>query len=70
MSDERAGFLAVFRAHLGDWFERAFPAELGQRPGEARASDDDEAGDARRQSIHDVTLEQLGISHWSCHTHF
>jgi hypothetical protein len=70
MSEERETFLGVFRAHLADWFERAFPAELGQRPDDTRANDDDEAGDARRQSIHDVTLEQFGISRWSCHSHF
>lgn len=69
MSEERASFLGVFRAHLADWFERAFPAELGQRPNEMQA-DDDEADEARRRSTHQVTLEQLGLTHWSCHSHF
>lgn len=70
MSEENASFLGVFRAHLADWFERAFPAELGQRPGETQAEVDEEAGEARRRSIHEVTLEQLGLTHWSCHSHF
>lgn len=69
MSDGPESFVGVFRAHLAGWFERAFPAELGQRPDEARVNDD-ELREARRQSIHDVTLEQLGISHWSCHSQF
>lgn len=70
MSEERASFLGVFRAHLGDWFERAFPAELGQRPEDVRAEDEDEADEARRRSTRQVTLEQLGLTHWSCHSHF
>lgn len=68
MSGEHASFLGVFRAHLADWFERAFTGELGQGPDEALAKDEDEAGEARRQSVREVTLEQL--THWSCHTHF
>ena len=43
---------------LAAWFAQAAPAV-------AEASDD-----TLRKSIHDVTLEQLGIAHWSCHTHF
>ena len=67
MSEESASFLGVFRAHLADWFEHAFPAELGRRPEKGQPEDDDEA---RRRSIHEVTLEQLGLTHWSCHSHF
>lgn len=44
------------------WFNRAVPATFD--PLDAARSDD------RRRSIHDVTIEQLGIAHWSCHTHF
>lgn len=44
------------------WFNRAVPAAFD--PLDAARSDD------RRRSIHDVTIEQLGIAHWSCHTHF
>jgi hypothetical protein len=70
MSEERTSFLAVFRTHLSAWFERASPAELGQRPDDARVNDDEDAREARRRSIHEVTIEQLGLTHWSCHTHF
>lgn len=70
MSEEPASFLGVFRAHLADWFERAFPAQLGQWPEEARADNEDEAGEAHRRSVHEVTIEQLGLAHWSCHSHF
>ncbi|WP_187639980.1 hypothetical protein [Bosea sp. F3-2] len=44
------------------WFNRAVPAAFD--PLDAAGADD------RRRSIHDVTMEQLGIAHWSCHTHF
>lgn len=70
MSEEPASFLGVFRAHLADWSERAFPAELRQWPEEARANNEDGVGEARRRSVHEVTLEQLGLTHWSCHSHF
>jgi len=43
------------------WFNRAVPAAFD--PLAASAYD-------QRRSIHDVTMEQLGIAHWSCHTHF
>jgi hypothetical protein len=47
---------------LAAWFARAVPASFD--PLDATSADD------RRRSIHDVTIEQLGIAHWSCHTHF
>lgn len=67
MSKESASFLGVFRANLADWFEHAFPAELGQPPEKASAEKDDEA---RRRSIHEVAPEQMGLTHWSCHSQF
>jgi hypothetical protein len=71
MTGERSTVLGALRVHLASWFERAFPAELGQPPRAAWPAENDEAiREARRRSIHDVTREQLGISHWSCHTHF
>lgn len=57
------------RAALAAWFERAVPAE----PGELRWQEGSLAelgSEERRRSIREVTLEQLGIAHWSCHTHF
>jgi hypothetical protein len=44
------------------------PAFAGNSP--ANLTRDEAREDAYRQSIHDVTLEQLGIDHWSCHTLF
>lgn len=54
---------------LASWFERAAPAE----PDEARWQERSLAelgAEERRRSIRQVRLEQLGIAHWSCHTHF
>ena len=51
----------IWRA-IAAWFDRAIPASFDPR--------DAVSADNRRRSIHDVTIEQLGIAHWSCHTHF
>jgi hypothetical protein len=55
------GSLAFLWRWLSSWFAKAVPAQTGCDPA---------ADEALRQSIHDVTHEQLGIAHWSCHTHF
>ena len=47
---------------LAAWFDQAVPASFDPL-------DTAIANDGRR-STHDVTIEQLGIAHWSCHTHF
>ena len=47
---------------IANWFAQAVPASFG--PLNAATTDD------QRRSVHDVTIEQLGIAHWSCHTHF
>lgn len=47
---------------LANWFAEAVP--LAFDPLDAATADD------QRRSVHDVTIEQLGIAHWSCHTHF
>ncbi|WP_157733236.1 hypothetical protein [Bosea sp. AS-1] len=49
--------VALWQA-LDAWFARAVPAT-------EPACDED-----RRCSVRQVTLEQLGITHWSCHSHF
>lgn len=54
---------------LVNWFAEAVPA-IAPEPGYLDPSLEDEADEARRTSIHDVTLEQLGVAHWSCHAHF
>ncbi|MGO4283573.1 hypothetical protein [Bosea sp. TAB14] len=50
-------FFSLWQA-LSAWFRRAVP-ETGP------AGNEDQ-----RCSVQAVTLEQLGISHWSCHPHF
>lgn len=63
--------LETLRALLAGWFARAVPADPAEpRWQERPPAAADLAADERRQSIRDVTLEQLGIAHWSCHTHF
>lgn len=47
---------------IAAWFAQAVPLTFD--PLDAAAADD------QRRSVHDVTIEQLGIAHWSCHTHF
>jgi hypothetical protein len=47
---------------LASWFAQAVPLTFD--PLDAATADD------QRRSVHDVTIEQLGIAHWSCHTHF
>jgi hypothetical protein len=58
--------LNALRAALAAWFERAAPAE----PRWQERSFAELGAEERRRSIREVTLEQLGIAHWSCHTHF
>ena len=61
--------LNALRAVFTTWFERAVPA----KPVEPRWQERSLAelgAEERRRSIREVTLEQLGIAHWSCHTHF
>ena len=54
---------------LAGWLaEAALPAM--SEPGHRDPVWDTQADEARRTSIRDVTLEQLGLAHWSCHTHF
>ncbi len=45
---------------IADWLLAASPAAGGQP----------QSDEARRKSIRDVTHEQLGIGHWSCHVLF
>jgi hypothetical protein len=54
---------------LADWFAEAVPVAASE-PGDGDPVQDAEADEARRASIRDVTLEQLGLAHWSCHAHF
>jgi hypothetical protein len=61
--------LAHLWHRLADWFAKAVPT-LAPEPGYIDPSLYDEDAEARRTSIHDVTLEQLGVAHWSCHAHF
>lgn len=61
--------LEHLRAAFAAWFERAVPAEAGEPRWQERSSTELGA-EERRRSIREVTLEQLGIAHWSCHTHF
>jgi len=59
----------ALRVLLASWFVRAVPA----KPDEPRWQERSLAelgAEERRRSIRQVTLEQLGIAHWSCHTHF
>jgi len=55
------------------WFERAVPAEPGPpRWQEASLTLRGQGGfgaEERRRSTRAVTREQLGVAHWSCHTH-
>jgi hypothetical protein len=64
--------IETLHALLAGWFERAVPVDPGERRWQERpvAADESGADERRRESIRDVTLEQLGIAHWSCHTHF
>ncbi|MGO4738015.1 hypothetical protein AB4099_15815 [Bosea sp. 2KB_26] len=56
--------ITTLSALLRDWLDRALPTVLAPSSTQERADEDENT----RRSIHDVTLEQLGISHWSCHT--
>ena len=55
-------FLSALWNGIAAWFAQAVPLTFD--PLDAAAADD------QRRSVHDVTIEQLGIAHWSCHTHF
>lgn len=55
-------FLSAIWNGIAAWFAEAVPATFD--PLDAATADD------QRRSVHDVTIEQLGIAHWSCHTHF
>lgn len=59
----------TLRAAITAWFERAVPAEPSE-PRWLERSLAELGAEERRRSIREVTLEQLGIAHWSCHTHF
>ncbi len=63
--------LEALRALLAGWFGRAVPADPAEPRWQERppASGKADAEELRR-SIREVTLEQLGIAHWSCHTLF
>lgn len=54
---------------LADWFAEATLA-AASGSGDLDPTQDAQADEARRTSIHEVTREQLGLAHWSCHTHF
>ena len=59
----------TLRAAIAACFERAVPAEPSE-PRWLERSLAELGAEERRRSIREVTLEQLGIAHWSCHTHF
>jgi len=50
------------------WLRDALEARLG-RAVSATPEPSEGASENDRRSIRDVTLEQLGIAHWSCHSH-
>jgi hypothetical protein len=54
--------LSTLWTGLANWFAKAVPASFDPL--------DVATADEQRRSVHDVTIEQLGIAHWSCHTHF
>jgi len=56
--------IKTLSALLRDWLDRALSTALAPSSTQERVDEDENT----RRSIHDVTLEQLGISHWSCHT--
>ena len=60
----------TLRAVAASWFERAVPAEPSEPRWLERPLLAELGAEERRRSIREVTLEQLGIAHWSCHTHF
>jgi len=60
----------ALRAAFAAWFERAVPAEPSEPRWLERPLLAELGAEERRRSIREVTLEQLGIAHWSCHTHF
>lgn len=59
----------ALRALLAGWLDRAAPAAPVEPRWQERPLDE-RAVDERRRSVREVTLEQLGITHWSCHTLF
>ncbi|PTM40145.1 hypothetical protein [Bosea sp. 124] len=63
-------FLSYFWHRLAEGFAVAAPAKTSEPADPAFAQDEAGADEARRTSIHDVTHEQLGLAHWSCHALF
>ncbi|WP_332700080.1 hypothetical protein [Bosea sp. (in: a-proteobacteria)] len=63
--------LETLRRRLIGWLGQALPAVPGapRWHDQPRFSTEIDA-EARRRSVRQVTLEQLGITHWSCHTLF
>ncbi|MCU4181450.1 hypothetical protein [Bosea sp. BH3] len=53
--------ISALRNALAIWF--GWPIPTTPERSETTSEDD-------RRSIRDVTLEQLGIAHWSSHSHF
>jgi len=63
--------LEILRRLVADWFGKAVPAVPGDpRWHEQALTQSETEAEALRRSVRQVTLEQLGIAHWSCHTHF
>ena len=56
--------LETLRRLLARWLGEALPA-APRRHDQPSFSVDDEA---QGRSVRQVTLEQIGITHWSCHT--
>ncbi|WP_332680572.1 hypothetical protein [Bosea sp. (in: a-proteobacteria)] len=63
--------LETLRRLMADWFSKAVPAVPGEpRWHEQPFAESCAEAETLRSSIRQVTLEQLGITHWSCHTLF
>lgn len=56
--------LETLRRLLALWLGEALPAAPGRHDQPSFSVDDE----AQRRSVRQVTLEQIGITHWSCHT--
>ena len=59
--------LETLRRRLSHWLGEALPAV----PGAPRWHDQPAFSvdaEAQRRSVRQVTIEQIGITHWSCHT--
>ena len=62
--------MRVVKAVLQRLASRFTPALAGGPFAICQPASDPGTEEAQRKSIHDVTLEQLGIAHWSFHTLF